>query len=138
MCKDEVFFVGSQFLCVTRVRSIGLDFRDEALVEKYLADMRRPKTRHSIVGEDFRVRVGENCEERSLVEPILKTAIRYNSLTVNVCGTASIVTGENRIKSHDAFFISLLKATKSSVVEIRLIRGIAIALGDNPSVNTLK
>lgn len=99
--------------------------------------MRRSKPSQGIVGENFTPRVGENYREVNSVRFKLKFDTRLDRLTMNVWSAAGVVTGENRIESHHTIFVSLLKATKSSVVEIRLVGRVAIALADDPSVDTL-
>jgi len=113
--QNTIVFVESEFLGVGSIRLEGLDLGDEVLVEEGLSNVAGVVvSAESLVGKESRV--GMNHD-------------------VDVSSAAGVVTREDRLELSNTIRVGLLDASKPSLVNVGLIRAIAIAVGNDTRVH---
>lgn len=115
--EDGVAGVRGQRLGVGGVRRHSLDLGDQALVEEKLPDVRDGAALERAVG---RVHGGVDVGQ-----------------DVDVVRAAGVVARDERGELQHAVVVADLDAAEGSVVDIGQVRGVAVVVGNNTSVDTL-
>jgi hypothetical protein len=58
-------------------------------------------------------------------------------LTVDVGGTAGVVTGEDSLELDDTVVVGLLETTEEGSVDVGVVVGVPVSAGDDAGVDTL-
>lgn len=112
--QNTIIFVEGEFLGVGSIRLESFDLRDEVLVKEGLSNMAGVVvSAEGLVGEESRVGMDHD---------------------VDMSSTAGVVTGEDGLELSNTIRVGLLNASKPSLVNVGLIRAIAIAVGNDTRV----
>lgn len=114
--ENAILRVGRQGLRVDGIGTGSLDLRDQVLVEKDLADVRRGQVEQRVVGSRGGVEVDQD---------------------VDVVRSSGVVARNEGVEEHDTIVVGFLDTTKEGGVEVGGIgRGVAVAIGRDTRVHT--